>query len=307
MSTEQSQNQRRQSHRFGAGDAVQGELVLADRSRWPVRLLDQSAGGFAVETDGPTPLGRGDMAELCTDSFSSAVHVVYATAIEPGDEDCDSDADASESVQRFRLGLMRLSDLAIPSHKNEDDRRWVPWHLSLPANHRGQIVLFLGVLTIPVIAMIIFGILLSTRPSPSSSARSPADGVFLAEQSLSKRNVLPDSVAAAVRNAGTGSQSSAQVESRSEDLKHLPGAAPFVTAGVIHELQLTDAQLAKIRRILAITDEAIAENEECRFLFDSARKKVLGLLNDQQRQRWGAYSGAGKLLTEGDQTRDSGN
>jgi hypothetical protein len=36
-------------------------------------------------------------------------------------------------------------------------------------------------------------------------------------------------------------QSSAQVESRPDDLMHLPGVSPFVTARVIRELQLTEA------------------------------------------------------------------
>ena len=64
--------------------------------------------------------------------------------------------------------------------------------------------------------------------------------------------------------------------------------------------------MEKIRRILDNTNKAITENAECRLLFDSGRQEVLNLLNDQQRRRWRAFSGADKLPTEGDQTRDSG-
>ena len=55
----------------------------------------------------------------------------------------------------------------------------------------------------------------------------------------------------------------------------------------------------RIRRILDDTDKAIAENQECRLLLDSAQKKVLNLLNDQQCRRWRAVSGVDKLPREG--------
>jgi len=164
--------------------------------------------------------------------------------------------------------------------------------------------LLLGVLAIPVIAIIVIGILLTSRPSLSASAGSSIGDVHPAEQSFSKRNGLPNSVETSAGDADTKSHNSTPVESRPDDLKHLPGASPFVTAGVIRDLQLTDAQLAKIRRILAGTDQAIMENAECRLLFDTARQEVLNLLNSQQRQRWAAYNGAGALLTDGDHVRD---
>ena len=69
------------------------------------------------------------------------------------------------------------------------------------------------------------------------------------------------------------SQGSAPLESRPDDLKYLPGAAPFVTVGVIRDLQLSNAQLEKIRRILDYTDKLIAENEDSRSLFDSRGKR----------------------------------
>jgi hypothetical protein len=101
------------------------------------------------------------------------------------------------------------------------------------------------------------------------------------------------------------SQGSAPLESRPDDLKYLPGAAPFVTVGVIRDLQLSNAQLEKIRRILDYTDKLIAENEDSRSLFDSARQEVLGILNDQQRQRWNARNRAANLRLEEKQTRNS--
>ena len=66
---------------------------------------------------------------------------------------------------------------------------------------------------------------------------------------------------------------------------------------MIRDLQLTDTQLQKIRGILDETDKVIAENEDCRVLFDLAHREVLELLNDQQRQRWEAVSGGGRFRT----------
>ena len=185
MSAEQPQNQRRQSHRFVVGDAVQGELVLADRSRWPVRLFDQSAGGFSVLTNGPIPVSPGDMLQLQTDSFCSEVRVVHAAEIEPDDGNGDA------STPRFRLGLMRLGDLVKPPDEKEQAGAWLPWYVSRPNNHRSQIALFLCLLAIPVIAIIVIGGLHSLRPWRSPSAFSTTDGGYAAGESPGKRNASP--------------------------------------------------------------------------------------------------------------------
>jgi hypothetical protein len=185
MSAEQPQNQRRQSYRFAVSDPAQGELVLADRSRWPVRLLDQSAGGFAVLIDSSTPVGRGDVIQLQTDAFCSEVRVVYTIEIELA----DGTGNASASAPRFRLGLMRLGDLAIPPDEHEHGRRWTSWHVSLPAANRSPISTFLG--AILVLGTIFFGILFCTRSSQSPAVHFPTDQLQPAGQSLSKQNALP--------------------------------------------------------------------------------------------------------------------
>jgi hypothetical protein len=277
MSTEQPQNQQRQSYRFAVGDAVRGELVLADRSRWPVRLIDQSAGGFAALTDGPAPVGCGDVVQLRTDSLCSEVRVVYATEIKPADDGGNAPAAASQ----FRLGLMRLGDLAVSSDEDKHGSRWIPWHVSLPSTGRGHIALFLAVVAIPIVVITVFGILLSARSSRGSSVHSAADDVY---------------------PAGTRPHGIALVEAGRGDLKHLPGASPFVTLGVIRELQLTESQVKEIRRILDETDKAITEDEEFRLLLDSSRQKVLNVLSGQQRQRWDAFSNADKRATEASRT-----
>lgn len=289
MSTEQPHNEQRQSYRLPVSGVVQGKLVLADRSQWPVLLLDQSAGGFAVLADAPTPVGHGDVVQLCTDSSCTEVRVVSTTEIRPADGGADA------SAPRFRLGLTRLRDLAIPSDEYGQGGRRTPWHAPLTAAKRSQVALILAVFAIAVIVIVFFGIFLSDISSQGPSVPSSTYGLYPREQSQSTAIAPPDSSA----SSGTMPHNSAAAEVGREDLKHLPGALPFVTPGVIRDLQLTEAQLQKIRRILDDTDKAIAENQECRLLLDSAQKKVLNLLNDQQCRRWRAVSGADKLPREG--------
>src|SRR5208283_4596103 len=124
------------------------------------------------------------------------------------------------SVPRVRLGLMRLGDLGIPSDDHESGSRWHPWRLSRPGNNRGQIVVFLCILAIPVIAIMIIGAFVSSRSLRGYLVRSQSDAVYVAEQPLGNRNHSPGSSEA----PGEAAQGSPLVESRQDDLKHLPGA-----------------------------------------------------------------------------------
>lgn len=187
-----------------------------------------------------------------------------------------------------------LGDLAIPADGYEHGRRWFSWRPSLPANQRIQIALLMGLLVIPFVAMIILGILFSTGSVPWLSVHSATGNVYLTDQSPRKRSISPDSVEASDEATSKTSLSRSQVKLMLDDLKHLPGASPFVTTGVIRELQLTNTQLEKIRKIVNDTDTAITENAETRLLFDSARQEVLNLLNDQQRRRWETLSDTDK-------------
>jgi len=94
--------------------------VLADRSRWPVRLRDQSAGGFAVLTDCPAAVSRGDIVQLHTDSFCEEVRVVYTTEIEPGDKLAHTDG-ARLTFCAYRRGQTYVLYFAWQSTKRKLD------------------------------------------------------------------------------------------------------------------------------------------------------------------------------------------
>jgi hypothetical protein len=270
--TENPNSERRQSFRCPASGTVRGELVLADQSRWPVRLLDESAGGFAVLTEGPLPLAQGDVLELSTDSFCSQVRVAHSAEVNP------SDGGANGAARQVRLGLVRVADFAAPENMEEGRRRWTSRRTYLPDLNRNQLVTFLAVLAIPAIAIAVIGVLFSNPSSLISSGNSSAD-----ESTSQDPIAVPKSV------RGVPLRASTLVELPPDDVKRLLGAAPFVTTRVIRELQLTDSQLRKIRRILDDTERAIAQNREFRLLLDTAQQKVLNLLNSRQRQRWEAF------------------
>ena len=82
------------------------------------------------------------------------------------------------------------------------------------------------------------------------------------------------------------------MDSEHRDLKHLPGALPFVMTSTTRDMALSDVQLEQIRRIIDDTDQAIANSRESQLLMDSARKKALGVLTDARRRRWATVSGA---------------
>ena len=211
MSTEQPYNQRRQSCRLPVGEAVQARLRLADGSQWPVRLLDQSAGGFAVLADAATPAIQGDVVQLRTDSFCAEVRIIFSMEIEP------ADGGGTASAPRFRLGLMRLRDLAMPADENRQRRRWIPRRFSLAAASRTQIALLLGVFVVPVTLLLVFGILVSEDSLPRIFGYSSADMVYPGREAQTESTGLPGSLG----SSGTMLHSG-HLDMRPDDLKHLP-------------------------------------------------------------------------------------
>jgi hypothetical protein len=95
-----SQNENRRSCRMPAGEPGRGELELADQLRWPVSIVDQSAGGLGPLTDGMPIIACGDIVQFLTDSFVCDARVVHVTKIERSDANA-----ASPTERQCRLGL----------------------------------------------------------------------------------------------------------------------------------------------------------------------------------------------------------
>ena len=81
----------------------------------------------------------------------------------------------------------------------------------------------------------------------------------------------------------------------------LPGANPFASEEVAQALGLSGSQQEEIERIIDLSSEAVRQiqqrwpdqtrqeqDEKRRILLDEARRRVLGLLTEEQRARWQA-------------------
>jgi hypothetical protein len=296
MSSHRPEIENRRSFRFVVNDETEGELILADNSRFPVRLLDQSAGGFTVLTDGPPPISCGDVVQFQTDHVLSEVRVVHTTEIDLANEDSQD----SRSERRFQIGLMRLRDLSVKLDEQDQPSQRVRWRVFRHTFDGSRGAIISGVLAIAVISAAVFSILNSTPSGQRPVGKSSIDPVVATGTSLAKRDTLSDSAESPNGPTVSPPRQSGQLDFRPDELKHLPGALPFSMAAVVRELQLTDAQLESIRHIINDTDQAIARNAENRLLLDASRRKALSLLDAQQRRRWAAMSGAETPSTDRD-------
>lgn len=280
-----SQDENRRSRRLPGGDPSHGELELADHSHWPVTIVDQSAGGFGLLTDELPPTACGDIVKLHTDSQICEARIIHMTTNEP------SVTIGSPSTSRYRLGLVRLRDIPLNPDGDEHDAQRVRFRLPSCDARLSPIAAFAVLLGIVVVGGIVISeVVLNTSAQDSKvSSRAGAND--------STRG-LSDQASTQAKNAPTApSHRNAEMDSERFDLKHLPGALPFVMNSVVRELALSDTQLEQIRHIIDDTDQAIATNEQSRLLMDNARKEALRVLTDPQRRRWAALSGGNTAST----------
>jgi hypothetical protein len=278
MSAVRPDNENRQSCRIPVGDDVYGELILANRSKWPVQILDQSAGGFGVLCDRLPPIACGDIVKLRTESLLSEVRVVHWSNSE---RDADpAGGEQSPSTPQYRLGLIRLRDISVPKEVPVRRGRRVGWHISTPGFAHSPLALFAVVFGAVVVVSVAVSVLNSggSAQRPGAENQSDPSGSF----------------AQSGRNASR--------ELRVYEAKRLPGALPFVMSGMARELNLSDAQVAQIRQIVDDTNEAMARNEQARRILENSRKRAVGVLTAQQRLLWESLTSAHSLATGPDET-----
>jgi hypothetical protein len=89
---------------------MEGELKVGS-VRLPVRLLDQSAEGFAVLSDEPLDVEVDDLGELRIEAGWFSVQVANTIEVRPAKT--DGLAEAENSPSTFRVGLRRLGELDL--------------------------------------------------------------------------------------------------------------------------------------------------------------------------------------------------
>ena len=111
---------RRATFRFPvSGERSAGRLQWGDREI-DVQVIDESAGGFAVEFDGPTECRAGDQLFLGMGEEWIRVRVVFLDMQDIGVERFSN----ANLVSQTRLGLMRVNDEATWEDQKEDRGAW---------------------------------------------------------------------------------------------------------------------------------------------------------------------------------------
>lgn len=272
---------KRRSRRYPAWIANgRGELQIGER-RLPVRLLDQSAGGYAVLANECPGIRRGDVIQLHVEVESFEMRVTYV-----GEE---SSGDPQAHGMSYRIGLERVKEF-LPQERVELPhhgwlaallRRTRPRYLS--SNLGVGLILAAVVACAPLVVLVLFQHFVH-QASGESAAENRAP-----EQTLAQ----PDGVAAKAAASGR--------EPGWADFIRLPGASGFLVPSVIRELALTEAQQQQMRRIAAKTEEAfrgsVAEWERMSRqgrarsqadLLKAARKEAIDALTPEQRLKYEA-------------------
>jgi hypothetical protein len=271
MTTARPPIENRQSFRFPSSDAINGELILPDGRQWPICIVDQSAAGFGILTDSLPPLNCGDLVELRTDSFACETRVVHMAS----DERSGSDNEESAVSPPYRVGLTRVRDISVESDIPQQAERHIRYRHFRPSVAPNTAALFAIVAVLVGVAVAVIVV-----PSlPVSFEHPHSDQVVSSEGSPHPSNATPEP------------QRISKLGSSPVELRRLPGALPFLMTGVINELDLSDAQIERLRRIISDTNDAIAKNDEMHRLLEDARRDAIGVLTHQQRQQWEHLSG----------------
>jgi hypothetical protein len=299
--------EQRKYHRFPVpGSRQEGELRFGD-SRIAIRLLDQSANGFAAMAWQTPVAGIGCKAIMRAGDDWFEVCLKNVTQIDI--PQCDEDPPPGDQVKCYRLGLYRLGDISNPDQKEE---KW-SWPVLrenlknvMPANTTtfGFGLLFVCiVIGLPVLAILFFQHLKGgTGGDPGRFSKNIAYVDEQMKKDLDWENLSAggSSEVAPVVSLEAGAAAVERLANYAEELNHIihgkPGASVFIAPQIIQQLNITKEQQDKIRAIVDATSEAIdalkahvdgaISPEQYQHLFDLARNNALQLLTDDQRRKW---------------------
>ncbi len=300
---------RRESCRFLVVDTLQRCELQVGEELLSARMLDESAGGFAVLVEHLAGLSVDQTAHLHTAAGWFKVRVANLTEIEPSEDDATVEAETSGPW--FRLGLQRLGEAPPPEPPAVSPLsgifrlrggRWrppheVPWVLG--------VCLAVSVVAIPAVVITALWYAGHTRGKwlPQKVDALPArltPGQW-AEQVLPDDGRLPFNFDGAPKSMQSLSLSGQRL---ANTLRRLPGATPLELPEVADLLELTADQRKKIADIVESAFQAmrdldntlaggqrqhIAEYRDQ--LHEDALREALGLLTAEQRSRWDELMG----------------
>jgi hypothetical protein len=301
------------------GELTVGSEVLA------ARLLDESAGGFAVLIDRLAGLEVGKTAELSTDAGRFAVRVMHVTQVDSTEADGEP---ADQQPPFFRLGLLRAGEAALPRPPTvsllAENLRFRIGQWQSPGTLMIALVLFAA-----TAAAVPLGLIGARWELTPPSARQPSrSDEWLASGSpprkapllnpaeptadafpRSRETAKPRPAGSVSRPARGQAQESAHSTSLSwrelqKTIPRLPGATAFTLPEVIERLRLTDDQQRQIRRLIETTAQTARDldrqlsgqqrhevSELRERLLDETRREALKLLTDPQHAEWEKLTG----------------
>ncbi len=316
----------RKSFRCKVPDARNdGELQIGE-VRLPVQLLDESSGGFAVTADGPIELEEDTEAVLHTEIGSFKVRVKNMCELESAETppmDPEDDSQTTVAVPIIQVGLELLGEvwpsLPVKSRFAEGVRcclaRLLPSGVSL-------LMVMVTLISVAIIAPLGAAVLLWTLKHPSDTqtemsgtVESSSPGSWQSpyfKQSKTLKSVpsftsLKRTIDNRLNDLGVGRTAAAAANRAVKDdieklqslVRRMPGVDVFTLPKVVHELKLTDEQQKEFRRIGNSTTQALQHldeqrpsdsrkerSENRRRVFEAARQKAVGVLNEEQRKRW---------------------
>lgn len=283
----------------------EGELRFGE-IHMPVRLLDQSASGIAVMAKQSPGVEVGSTGLLRAGDDWFEIRLINIVPLEPpaGDEASKPEG----QIQRFRLGLFRLSDAVDPDIKHS----WWSWrglrfHLDniLPVNTSAFGFGLLFVIMVILLPTLTILFLCNSKGISISDLVRFTKRIAAANKS-GKNQPNRDGQSTATGLAPSDDSQSKDITSRSSladfpnELKNIisrkPGATVFLVPEVVRQLDINEEQQRRIKEIVDATAEIAAEME-ARFnrkispkqseeLLKIARKTALQLLTDEQRSKW---------------------
>ena len=323
----------RKSFRCGTVEVRQRAVLKVGTAALPVRLLDVSAGGFAVVAEGPINAEEGAVGELHTELDAFAIRVANIVELESAEieEDpvvMDTETETETPAPVLRLGLQRLGEVEPTFHGGRWVRNSLRHYLGRLCSSGSSLVavtvlLVLIVVVAPVVAVVLLWAThhpviaravpwrrIEYRPIPPNEP-SPQPLQPLREHKASQHSApaflarTADKTVAEPWAGFEGNQPAEVIDMVAERIQRLrrmvhsvPGAAAFTLPEVAGELQLTDEQQQQFRRIVGFTDRALRRVDQ-RLSGGSGRQGA--------KSRRKIYEAAGEealgVLTDGQRTR----
>ena len=293
----------RHSYRFPVDEGLQGAELKAGSRRIAVRLVDESAGGFAVASERPIPVQAGELLELRTAADRFEVRVIHLTKSR-----ITSASLGWTNRTVFEVGLERVREIPRSLREEVPSAGWWPSDsrhaLVSPKRGVGEGIVFTLLVVLFPAAIILVGWNYQ-RPLGSWLAQYAGRWIAPSRSDLPSQTVgqsSRDRSANSAKPASTSGEAAAprpNLEALGRMVRRLPDASALILPEVAEYLSLDDGQRSEIRRIAEATANAVEETDgqsaatsperRGRNRLDwhqASRQQALSLLNKQQRERW---------------------